>query len=325
MEFHSGKVTFKAGVALLKNRRVKVKSGTVTNPPEVEYAGSGEQHIAVTLENIATVGDPVGVRLRNDPGVIEVVAEEVLAVGATLYGAADGKVKDTSTGSAIGVAFEAATADGDIIGMTEFGVLSTTAATVSIADAGAHTAQTEVEAALQEIYQHMLSIQSFIPISLNSLREATNFDVGAIAVNGGILASDTTPTLDAINAATDGCQRILWVASNNDQIVGQIPLPPSLDTTKDLVLHLRIVSGGTTDPVGFTVDTFFNEGDTKVVDTSGTNQTTAYAEVTATIAAADIPAGAQTITMGLTPVAHTTDTLSLTALWLEYAPSILTS
>jgi len=99
----------------------------------------------------------------------------------------------------------------------------------------------------------------------------------------------------------------------------------NIDPAKDLVLHMRIVSGGTTDAVGFTVDTFFNEGDTKVVDTSGTNQTTTVAEVTATIAAADIPAGAQTITIGLTPVAHTTDSLAMTAAWLEYSKAILTS
>lgn len=134
---------------------------------------------------------------------------------------------------------------------------------------------------------------------------------------GGLLSSSTTPTLEAINDATDGCQRILWVASNNDQITINAILHPDLDVSANLLVHCRIVSGGTTDAVGFTVDTFFNEGDTKVVDTSGTNQTTTYAEVTATIALADIPAGAQTITIGLTPIAHTTDTLAISACWLE--------
>lgn len=199
------------------------------------------------------------------------------------------------------------------------------AANVSIADASSYWVGTDAEAVLDEIGQHIVSAQKFIPIALHSLRETTNFDVGNAAANGGILASDTTPVLDAINAATDGCQRLLWAASNNDQVTLQIPLPPDFDPANDLVLHMRIVSGGTTDAVGFTVDSFFNEGDTKVVDTSGTNQTTTYAEVIATIAAADIPAGAQTITIGLTPVAHTTDTLALSALWLEYTGTLLTS
>lgn len=157
----------------------------------------------------------------------------------------------------------------------------------------------------------------FIPVSLMALREATNFDVSNIAANGGLLASDTTPVLDAINDATDGCQRVTWASSNNDQVVFQVPLPPDLDTDKDIVLHFRIKSAGTTNAVGFTVDSFFNEGDTKVVDTSETNQTATWAEKIATIAAADVPAGAQTLTVGLTPVAHTTDALYLSAVWAE--------
>lgn len=162
----------------------------------------------------------------------------------------------------------------------------------------------------------------FLSIPLNAWREAAAFDVGAITANGGILASDTTPVLSAINDATDGCQRILWASSNNDQIITSIPLPPDLDTDSDLVLHTRIASGGTTNAVGFTVDSFFNEGDTKVVDTSETNQTTGYLEKIATIAAADIPTGAQILTLGLTPAAHTTDTLALTAAWLEYTRKV---
>lgn len=180
-------------------------------------------------------------------------------------------------------------------------------------------------AILQELGQHLKSIQKVIPVGLHSLREATNFDVGTIAANGGILASDTTPVLDAINAATDGCQRLLWAAANVDQVIFQVPLPPDLDTSADLVLHARIVSGGTTDAVGFTLASFFDEGDTSIADTSGTNQTTSWTEVIATIATADIPSGAQTLTVGLTPVAHGTDTLALSALWLEYKGSILTS
>jgi hypothetical protein len=199
------------------------------------------------------------------------------------------------------------------------------ASIIGIEDDGSFTAKIDVEEALQELYQHLFSVQSYLGMPLNSFREATNFDVGNIAANGGILASDTTPILDAINAATDGCQRMLWASSNVDQVVVSLPLPPDLDPAKDVVLHSRIVSGGTTDAVGFTVDTFFNEGDTKVIDTTATNQTTTYDEVVATIAAADIPAGAQTITIGLTPIAHGTDTMACTAVWLEYSKALLTS
>lgn len=169
-----------------------------------------------------------------------------------------------------------------------------------------------------------------INVPLDSFKETSNFDVGAIAANGGVLASDTTPVRDAINAATDGCQRLLWASSNNDQITAQVVLPPDIDVAEDLTVHFRIASGGTTNAVGFTLGSYFNEDDTAVADTSGTNQTTTVTEVTATIAAADIPAGAKTLTFGLTPVAHTADTLQLTACWITglrlagYSPRVPT-
>ncbi len=197
-------------------------------------------------------------------------------------------------------------------------------ADVGIADAASLITATTVEGALQELARHIRTTQGFIDFPLNTWREASNFDVGAIAANGGILASDTTPILSAINDATDGCQRIQWAASNNDQIINQFMIPYDLDTSYDMQLNVRIASGGTTDAVGFTVDTFFSEGDTKVTDTTATNQTTSYANKAATIAAADV-AGRTNVTIGLTPVAHTTDTMNCTAIFLKYQRKTLTS
>ena len=321
---NEGILTFTAGEALAAKRRVKIKSGTTTTPPEVVYADAGEQHIGITEYAVASAAT-VAVRPRTANGSQEASAAGAFAVGATLYGAADGKVDDAASGTAIGIAVEAATAAGDIVEVMDFTVISTTAATVSIADAGGHTSETDVEGATQELYQHILSAQAFLPISLMSLREATNFDVGNIAANGGILASDTTPILDAINAATDGCQRVLWAATNVDQVIAQIPLPPDIDVTKDVVVHIRAAMGDTTDTPDITVDSFFNEGDTKVVDTISAITGTSYAEYIATIAAADVPAGAQTLTIGLTPAAHGTDTLAISAIWIEYTRKVLTS
>jgi hypothetical protein len=317
-------LTFQAGEDLLKYRRVKVESGTTTDPPEVVYADAGEQGVGV-VDKDASDGEFVAVKVNTWGGSLEGYAADTFSRGATLYGAADGKISDTSSGSAIGIALGAATAAGDIIEWMPFNVLSTTAATVSYADAGGQTAAATVEAALAEVYTDILSAQNCIPLPLANFKETTNFDVGNIAANGGVLASDTTPILEAINAATDGCQRFAWAASNNDQVTVQAILPPDIDVTADIVFHCRIASESTTDAVGFTVDWFINEGDTKVVDTTTTNQTATYAEKTATLGNADIDAGSQTITIGLTPVAHTTDAMYMTAAWLEYTSVLKTS
>lgn len=322
--FNEGIRTFTANGALTAHMRVKLTAGSATTPPQVEAAGAGEQHMGIT-EYAAADGALVAVKLRTYPGTHEGIAADSFAVGATLYGAASGKISDSSSGTAIGMAIGAAGNDGDVVEFIDFTVISTTAATVSIADAGTFTAQTTVEAALQEIYQSLISVQGFVPISLMSLREAATMAVANAAGNGGVLASDTTPILQPINGATDGCQELVWAASNNDAVITQIALPPDLDDAADLVVHMRIRSGGTTDAVGFTVDSWFNEGDTKVVDTSETNQTNTWAEKIATIAAADVPAGAQTLTLSLTPVAHTTDNMQMSALWLEYKTKIKTA
>lgn len=322
--YNEGTRTFTANGALGAKVRVKLTSASATTPPQVEIAGAGEQHIGITEYAVAT-GELVAVKLRTAPGTHEGTAADSFAVGAVLYGAASGKISDSSSGTAIGIALEEATALNDIVEFIDFTTISTTAATVSIADAGSFTAQSTVEAALQEIYQSLISVQGFIPISLNALREASTMAVGNIAANGGILASDTTPVLQPINGGTDGAQIVVWAASNNDQVVTQIALPPDLDDAADLVIHMRTKSGGTTNAVGFTVSCWVNESDTKVDLTSETNQTTSWAEKIATLTAADVPAGAQTLTLGLTPAAHTTDTLSLSALWIEYKTKIKTA
>jgi len=253
------------------------------------------------------------------------VASEAFAVGATLYGAALGRVKDTSDGTAIGIAIQEATAAGDIIAMIDFTVISTTAATVTIADAGNIITGVTVEAALAELMVGVKTAQAFVPITLQSFREVASGVVGNIAANGGVLASDTTPILTSINAATDGCQIIKWAAGNADPVAVSISLPPDLDDGAAVVAHFRIVSEGVVDAVGFTVSGWFNEGDTKVDVVSGTNQTATWAEIVASFGAGDIPVGAQTVTLILTPVTHATNFMSMSAAWLEYTRKNLTS
>jgi hypothetical protein len=323
--YNEGIRTFTANGALTDKCRVKVTTGSTTDPIEVEVAGAGEQHIGIT-EYAAADAALVAVRLRTYPGTHEGVATEAIEVGDTLYAAAAGGIKDTSDGTAIGIALEQATASGDIIEFIDFTVISTVDSTVSFTDTHGLTLAATVMAALDELYQNAISIQGFIPIPLTALREATAFAVGAITANGGILASDTTPVLGpAVASPLDGCQVVSWAASNNDAVIFQVPLPPDLDDTADLVIHLRIKSAGTTNAVGFNCDAYFNEGDTLVEDASETNQTATWAEKIITIAAADVPAGAQTLSVSLTPVAHTTDVMYLSALWIEYKTKLKTS
>lgn len=157
----------------------------------------------------------------------------------------------------------------------------------------------------------------FIPVSLASVREITTGAFINAAGNGGVLASDTTPILTTINGDTDGAWRLAWAASNNDAIGFQVPLPPDLDEASVVEIHLRAYMAGATDTPVISADSYFDEGDTKVEDDSAALDATPTERII-TIAAADVPAGAQTLSVELTPGAHTTDILYVTAIWVEY-------
>ena len=324
--WNEGTKTFMADEKLEAHRRVKIDTAqTTASPAKVIYADAGEDYIGVTEMSKAT-GELIAVKMNNAPETMEIeaVVNSAINVGTVLYGAADGKVSDAASGTAQGIAMQQTAVSNTHIEVAPWNVKATTAATVSVADANNHTALTTVEACLEEIYIHLDTNQAFLPIPLFSLREATAFDVANIAGNGGVLASDTTPILEAINAGTNGCQRLTWATGNVDQVIAQIPLPPDLNVGADVVVHARVASAASNDIPSFTVESFFNEDDSKVTDTLAAGAATSdYAEITQAIAASDVPAGAQTLTVGFTPASHDTDIFYLSALWIEYSRSVL--
>jgi len=100
--------SFTAGEAIAAFRRVKISGATVV------YADAGEVGIGVA-QAAAANGATVTIRTHCHGGTFKVMAAGPFSAGATLYGAANGKVDDTVVGSPIYYAMEAATADGDIV------------------------------------------------------------------------------------------------------------------------------------------------------------------------------------------------------------------
>jgi len=107
---NEGIKTFTAGEDLEAFRRVKLSSGEVVYADQIDSDG----WIGVTQEKVSD-GAMVTVRLKGTGRTSKMVASEALSSGASLYAADDGKVADTASGNVIGVALEAATADGDVI------------------------------------------------------------------------------------------------------------------------------------------------------------------------------------------------------------------
>jgi hypothetical protein len=207
-------------------------------------------------------------------------------------------------------------------------VLAPAASTLGIADAGNFTAQTDLEGATQEIYQHIKSIQAFMPIPLTAFRElAAGVFINA-AGNGGILATDTTPILTMI--ADGDAMRLAWAAANVDQIAAQMLLPPDIDLTADLVVHLLASKdGNVNNACHIDGEAYFGESDVDCFPSvSAANLLVqAKGEYTANILAADLPAAQLNYNMTLVvmPEAHANDIVYLHGAWLEYKRKLLTA
>lgn len=160
-----------------------------------------------------------------------------------------------------------------------------------------------------------------IGLSLHSFRECdVNGDVGAIAANGGILASDTTPIMRG--AASLISQEISWATGNADPIVCQIALPTDFDGRDDVLLDL-FVSSGTTNVATMAVGSSWDAGATITDSASdaGTLSATQH-RIRAVISAVDIPDSANFVTIVLTPPTHATDTVQLHGARLLYLPRV---
>jgi hypothetical protein len=327
-KFTQGPVTFTAGEDLVEYRRVKLKAGTAV-PASVEYADAGEDFIGITMDN-AKDGELITVAPICREGTFLLTAAGTFDALATLYGAADGKVDDVSSGTAFFKALEAATAAGDIVECILHPGVSTTAATVSIADTDNHTSKATVEAALAEIYQHVLTAKGIIDIPLPVIEA----DGTALAVFGD--GDSTTPGF----CATAEGMGIRWNNhANPDPVATKILVPPDMNTGADAVLHILAAKTGNAvgDATKFTIQAFNNDvdalydadadfgGDTDAMTGDAAAKTVQH--VTRTLAHANLTAYPAAIELTIQPKDGTlgTDDVIMLKAWVEYQRKILTA
>ncbi len=193
---------------------------------------------------------------------------------------------------------------------------------VAYEDSGSKTTAATVDAALDEIYLDRLSTSRSRPIDLGAWREVSaGGDVGDVAGIGGVLASDTAPIL---RGDANGSWEISWATGNVDPIGIQIMLPADFDDTGNAILDFDVYSGPA-DAMTLGVATSWNGGAevTDSADDAGTKSATRH-RISATVAHADIPAGATHLSVRITPPAHATDAFQLVGAQLRYTPKLLT-
>lgn len=322
--------TFYAGEALAAKRRVKINTSspaTTTDPPEVVYSDAGEDYIGVT-EYAAASGELVAVKLVNAPGSFEICCDIGSAIGrgTTLYGAADGKVSDTSSGSAQGVSKVAAASDGDIIEVLAWNVKSTTAATVSVADTNSNMTGATVEAVLDEIEKALKTAQYTITPDWITAEDGT-----------ALTKAVDSPAGVGYAQLSNKSQVIKWEASATPaDLVAHFTLPQDLDDAAAVVVHLlgALSAASPANTPVFTIEAYFDVAgaapgaDTNCGGESGEfSASTNLQEKTLSIGASDVPASPSALTL----VLHPKDTelgdvdFYLSGIWLEVTRKALTT
>lgn len=319
---NEGKRTFTAGEDLEARRRVKIESGTTSDPPEVVYADAGEDAIGVT-EYAVSDGDLVTVRLTSDKGTFEVECTigSAIARGTVLYGAADGKVSDTSSGSAQFIAVKAPGASNEHIECIPWTVKSTTAATVSIADTGAFTSAATVEAALAEIYQHIASAQATIPVPL-----------GAITMEDGTVLTKQATTVAGI-AQLANKEQVITIPVNctsGESLGFTVPVPQDIDDSADIVVHVLAGKAANLDALTLDCEVYpCGVGDTAnadIQDTAAQTITEAASELTFTCGADGVLAAPGTLSVILAlGGTNDGDAVYIYGAWVEYTRKVLTA
>ncbi len=319
--WNEGTKTFTAGEDLEARRRVKIKALTTSTPPEVEYADAGEDWIGVT-EYAVLEGEQIAVKLNNAPGTFEIecVVDSEIARGTVLYGAADGKVSDASSGSAQGIAMETGVDDA-IIEVATWNVKSTTAATVSILDSGEYTDAATVEAALAEIYKNLVTAQATIPIPLGAITEEDGTPLTKQATT--VAGYEQLSNKETVITIPIGC-------TQGEALGFSIPVPQDLDDSADVVVHVLAGKGGALDELTLDCEVYpCAAGDTAnddIQDTAAQALTEAASELAFTCGTDGVLAAPGTLSVVLTLGGENDgDAVYIYGAWIEYTKKILTA
>ena len=314
-----GAPTFLAGEDLAEHRRVKMKSGTTTTPPEVVYADAGEDCLGITLDG-AELGESVAIATLGKPGTFLAEAGAAFALGADLYGAADGKVSGAASGHAYFKALQAASGDESVVEIMVNPVLSTTASTVSIDDAGTFTDETTTEGALQEIYQHLKSAQAMISIPL-----------GAITQEDGTPLGKLSGTTSGFSQQADKELVIEIPVNATVEALGfSVPVPMDLDDSADVTVHVLAGKDADNDSLSLGCEVYpVAVGDTanaNIQDTAAQAITQGAGELVFTCGPDGVLAGPGALT-GILSLSGTNDgdSVYVYGVWIEYSRKLLTA
>lgn len=160
--------------------------------------------------------------------------------------------------------------------------------------------------------------KGFIHLDINTARiiNANNF---LATTEAGIPDTNTDPSIQRTNGATDKSVKVIWPSSSVVEIqFSPFAYPPDLDDGEPVTVCLLARMGGASDTPVIAVGYWEGVGDTNAGGNTAA-LSSSIAKKTVAVAAADIGAYPTAATVTLTPGAHGTDVLELYAAWIEYS------
>lgn len=208
----SNQRTFQFAAATGANLRVKFNGSW-----KMTLAGAGEDFLGVTERAILTADEYGAVNLRNCTGTQLGVAAGAIAVGATVYGAASGKINDVAIGPALGSALEAAGADGDII---EYLPFASESAQGSALPVEAHTADDTLTTAESGSVHTNTGAAGAVVLTLPPATVGLNYQFAVGAAQELRLDPDGTETISLPSTGVPGAAGKYLTANAVGETVG---------------------------------------------------------------------------------------------------------
>ncbi len=211
------------------------------------------------------------------------------------------------------------------VGMANLADAFEDASGIALADTGAFTAATDVEAAVAEIYQDIKSIQKTVDIPLTSFLDP----------DGDPLAKFVNGSVDGYSLNSSEAMGLRWNNAGSPTVfLTCVAMPQDYDDTAAVVMHFLAskVGATATDTPAFVVTAFsVSVGSvyTTSTDFGGTStvsvDNTLVQELTLSLASGSVPASPTAFTLTIVPNDLATDDYILHAVWLEYKGKLLTS
>ncbi len=255
---------------------------------------------------------------------------EATLMGTPVYMGDDHTVYDNNGSATLKAAgrFLGMEPDGKVrvyVGMANLADSFADATGVAIADAGTFTAATEVEGAIQEIYQNLFSIQKTVQIPLTSF----------VDPDGDPLAKFVNGSVDGFSLNSSEGFGLRWNNAGSPTVfLTCVAMPQDYDDTAAVVVHFLAskVGATATDTPAFVVTAFsvsVGSAFTASSDFGGTSSActdvTTVQELTLSLASGSVPASPTAFTLTIVPNDLAVDDIILHAVWLEYKGKLLTS